>query len=48
MILTGLSLYLLGIVLAGGPRRAVLNWLGTILSVLGIVMIGVELYGKAS
>lgn len=41
MIMAGLSLYLLGVVLAGGPRRAVLNWLGTILSVLGIAVIGV-------
>lgn len=40
MLVLGLALYLAGLILAGGPRSSVLNWLGTILAVSGIAMIG--------
>lgn len=41
MFVLALTLYLAGIILAGGPRSSVLNWIGTILAVLGLVMVAV-------
>lgn len=44
MLLLGFITYLVGLVLAGGPRSRTLNYLGTILAVLGLTICVTVLY----